>query len=119
MTGPAAAVAAADQTSVISDTVVSFFDALKAGDTDAIRQFAGGRILEGFNRKVDANANYHQFLKKRYANAVLEKVDLPSVRENSATADVRIAFGNHTPDLFKWILKKESDGRWYVVEEIK
>lgn len=119
MTGLTAMAAAADQSSTISGTVVSFFNALKAGDADAIRQFAGGRILEGFNRKMDANANYHQFLKRRYTNAVLEKVDLPSVREDSATADVRIAFGDHAPDLFKWILKMEPDGRWYVVDEIK
>lgn len=119
MTGLTAVAAAADQSSAISGTVVSFFNALKEGNADAIRQFAGGRMLEGFNRKMEANANYHLFLKRRYADAVLEKVDLSSVRETSATADVRIAFGDRASDLFQWRLKQAPDGRWYVVDEIK
>jgi len=58
-----------DYGAVLSNTLVPYFKALKAGDVDAIKYYISGNLYEKYRILLDHNKEYPSFLRSHFKNA--------------------------------------------------
>ena len=100
-----------------SNTVLSYFETLKMGDIETLKNYTS----ENFYRKnivlLEQNKNYPEFLKKFYKGSIVEIIDIEYINERDAVVTVKVIFINKSVGVHKFLLS-EYDGEWKIREEL-
>jgi hypothetical protein len=102
------------------DTVVSYMEALRAGDTIGAKSHLEGRLYEKKEVLLDQNEEYPDFLRNFYAGAEFyisdELTDL-GPRGQGIAVEIRFPDGNSSESMA--IVEQEPDGSWKIVDEVE
>jgi hypothetical protein len=103
------------EAAVPSDTVSLYFEALKNGDTESIKNYIAGDFYEK-NKDLLNSSTYSEFLKNYYKGATLQVGD--SIQSgNDVIVEMQIYFPNGNEKVKKLRLKEYSDNTWKIVGE--
>lgn len=101
------------------DTVAGYTEALRTGDTIAVKSYIAGRLYEKREVLLDQNEEYLDFLRHLYDGAVFhisnELVDLGS-RGQGVTVEVLFPYGNTSKSMA--IVEQAPDGSWKIVDDL-
>lgn len=101
-----------------TQTVAYYFDALKSGNIEVIKNSVAGEFYQQQKILLEENAQYSNFLKKNYADASfrLENTYQPSA--DHAVVNITIYFkdGSESPTVFH--LKRDDDYTWKIIKEV-
>ncbi len=102
------------------DTVASYTEALRAGDTAAVKSHIGGRLYETREVLLDQNEDYPDFLRKRYDGAVFHISDeLIDLGTQGLGIEIEVSFPSGHSSKGMAIVEQASDGSWEIVDEVE
>ena len=99
-----------------NDTVLSYFQALKNGDIETIKDLITGEMYEKRKVLLEQNENYSEFLKKVYQEAEF-RINETNETDNDVLVNVEVNTLNGKTE-FNLLLKKDMDGNWKIFKEI-
>ena len=99
-----------------NDTVLNYFQALKHGDVETIKDSITEEMYKRRRVLLEQNSNYPEYLKKVYQGAEF-KIKETNVENNDALVNVEVNFQNKKTNftLFLW---KNAKGNWKIFKEI-
>ena len=100
-----------------TDTITAYFEALKSGDVEGIKQNIAGDFYEKNKVLLENNPDYPAFLRNFYRDADLE-IGKSAKSGNTVLIEMRTHFPDGNTGVNKLRLKEHSDGDWKIVEEI-
>jgi len=102
------------------DTVASYTEALRLGDTIGIKSYIGGRLYEKKEVLLDQNAEYPDFLRNFYQGALFrvsdEMIDL-GPRGQGIEVEISFPAGHISKSMA--IVEQAPDGLWRIVDEVE
>lgn len=101
-----------------SDTVIGYFEALKNGDTETIKNYIAGKFYKKNKALLEENTKYPEFLRNYYEGAEFEVIDSVNVGKD-VIVEIQIYFSNGSTSVKKLRLKNYGDNTWKIVEEIR
>jgi hypothetical protein len=108
------------QDKIASETITSFFDALKSGDTDKLLLYIDGPMYKRTKVFLNQNNNYTNLLKTRYENADFFINKISGTDHDELVADILISFPYGNTINKKLILKKNpGEKSWKIIDEIR
>ena len=99
-----------------NETVLSYFQALKNGDIETIKDLITGEMYEKRKVLLEQNENYSEFLKKVYQGAEF-RINKTTEIDNDVLVNVEVDSPNGKKDL-NLLLKKDMEGNWKIFKEI-
>jgi hypothetical protein len=101
------------------DTVLSYAEALRTGDTIRIKSHIGGRLYEKRELLLDQNEEYPDYLRKFYDGAVFQiSNELTDLGERGQGVEIEIRFPSGHRSEIMAIVEQEPGGSWTVVDEV-
>lgn len=102
-----------------SQTVVYYFDALKTGNIEAIKNSVAGEFYAEQKILLEENAQYPNFLRKNFANASFRLGNIYQPSADRAIVNVTIYFadGSESPTVFH-LERISADYTWRIVKEV-
>lgn len=100
-----------------SDTVISYFEALKNGDTEIIKNYIAGEFYEKNKALLEENTKYPEFLRNYYEGAEF-RIRNSFEAGNDEIVEIGINFPNGSESIKKLRLKRYNDTSWKIVQEI-
>ena len=98
------------------DTVLSYFQALKNGDIETIKDSITGEMYKKRKVLLEQNENYSEFLKNVYQGAEFQ-IKKTTIKDNDAVVTVKVNFPDRQKE-FVLFLKKDNLGNWKIFNEI-
>lgn len=102
--------------SVLDMTIEPFFNALKAGDIEVLKAYAGGILYQNITEASEQNKDYDSFLRQRYAKAIFHP-NIVQQDTNKMVVSVNVDFQGKGTSVFELIVQKNSMGIWDIVEQ--
>jgi ketosteroid isomerase-like protein len=109
---------AASGEDVFVEIVTPFFDALKAGDVDAVVTYLGGDIKNRVLPLLKGNQDYPSFLRQQYLGAIIEKTEINSEKNGDLLVGVRIRRARIATEHVSLVLRKDENNTWKIVEQV-
>jgi hypothetical protein len=102
-----------------SQTVVYYFDALKTGNIEGIKNSVAGEFYEDQRILLEENAQYSAFLRKNFANASFRLGNIHQPSADRAVVNITIYFadGSESPTVFH-LERASTDYTWRIVKEV-
>lgn len=110
--------AASGEDDIIAGIVVPFFEALKAGDANAIGSYLGGNLQNRMKPLLHENQDYPSFLRERYEGARLETTTTTSEQGGALSVGLRILYSSGATECLSLVLSKDENNTWKIVEEV-
>lgn len=108
------------QENVASETLMPFFNALKAGDSTKLLQYIDGPLHKRNKVLLQQNDNYGDLLKTKYEKAEFIINKIFPIDHEKLVADILIISPGGNTVKRKFILnKKEGSNSWKVIDEIR
>jgi hypothetical protein len=102
------------------DTVMSYAEALRTGDTIRVKSLIGGRLYEKRELLLDQNEEYPDYLRKFYDGAVFQvSNELTDLGEQGQGVGIEIRFPSGHRSEIMAIVEQAPDGSWMIVDEIE
>lgn len=99
-----------------NDTVLSYFQALKNGDVETIKDLITGEMYNRRKVLLEQNANYPEFLQKVYQGAEFKIIET-TIEANATLVTVEVTFPDRTKQ-FVLYLENDDLGNWKIFNEI-
>ena len=102
------------------DTVASYTEALRAGDTAAVKSHIGGRLYETREVLLDQNEEYPDFLRNLYDGAVFHISDeLTDLGPQGQGVAIEVSFPDGHISKSVAIVEQTPNGKWEIVDEVE
>jgi len=103
----------------VSETVRSYLNALKIGDTVALKYYISGHFYKKRQVLLESNAEYSAFLKRFYGGARFNIIDTITDPEipNKRIVTVEVEFPGGNKSLISFVVTKNSAGNWKITDE--
>ena len=98
------------------DTVLSYLQALKDGNIEAIKDSIAGELYKKRKVLLEQNENYSEFLKKIYQDAEFQ-ITKTTAKDDKVFISVAVDFSGRKTN-FTFLLLKNAAGNWKIYEEI-
>jgi hypothetical protein len=111
---------------IADETLLPYFEALKNGDVDSIKQYLAGKMLQRYRVLLEQNKTYPDYLRNYYNGTEFSIVEVQLV-DNDILASVIIAFPGKESVRSGYYLRKYNDtgsgtgvtnGTWKIVRQI-
>ena len=99
-----------------NDTVLSYFQALKNGDIETIKDLITGEMYKKRKVLLEQNENYSEFLIKAYQEAEFQIIDT-TIKDNDAVITVEVNFPDRQNEFVLFLIKDDL-GNWKIFKEI-
>ena len=99
-----------------NDTVISYFQALKAGDVKSIKNLITGELFDKRKVLLEQNENYPEFLKRHYQGAEFQ-IKAASIKDNNAQINVEVNFPDGIRPFVLFLIRDDA-GNWKIFKEI-
>jgi uncharacterized membrane protein YvbJ len=100
------------------EVVTAYFQALKNGDTETVKNLITGKLYDKRIDLLEKNAGYSVFLKKFYQGVSVRVVNTVKETEE-AYVDVEIESQDGSQNPMTLTLKKDGDANWKISDEIE
>ena len=98
-----------------NDTVLGYFQALKNGDVETIKDSITGEMYNRRKVLLEQNANYSEFLQKVYQGAEFKIIET-TIEANATLVTVEVTFPDRTKQ-FVLYLENDDLGNWKIFKE--
>jgi hypothetical protein len=111
---------------IADETLLPYFEALKNGDVDSIKQYLAGKMLQRYRVLLEQNKTYPDYLRNYYNGTEFSIVEVQLV-DNDILASVIIAFPGKESVRSGYYLRKYNNigsgvgvtnGTWKIVRQI-
>ena len=102
---------------IISNRVLPYFAALKAGDVRSLRTYVAGKLGRTLRKLLWDNPTYPQFLRKQFGGATIV-VTNTRIGKRMLVTEVRMTRPNKEALTFEVRVRQNSRGEWKVVDQV-
>lgn len=108
------------QDQIAGETITSFFNALKSGDTAKLLQHIDGPLYKRNKELLNRNNNYADLLKTKYENVEFLIDKMSYINHEKIVADILfVSPDGHTVNRKLILHKKEGSDSWKIINEIR
>lgn len=107
----------AETSETVDAVIANYFEALKNGNIDTIRNYIAGNFYKKKKTLLENNKDYPEFLREFYQGAEVQIRNSTQV-DDKAVAEVWVYSPDRSISVTKIRLEKDSSNTWKIVEEI-
>lgn len=101
-----------------SDAAIAYFNALKNGDVETIKEYIAGDYYEKYKVLLEENKGYPDFLRNFYKGAEFDVLSTARGNNDDVIVQVQTYFADGSTAYNKLRLKNFDKDGWKIVEEI-